>query len=102
MLRLKLDSSLTNTWSLSVVVHFPRARHHSKRRQLRVGAMDSTRNGRCHPKCHSAWCLRMVREDSGASREVRSNSWVAQIAVPNDPRYARLETNLGMGHAKKG
>ncbi|GFW22502.1 hypothetical protein TNCV_2170361 [Trichonephila clavipes] len=26
---------------------------------------------------------------------VRSNSWDAQLAVPNDPRYARLETNPG-------
>ncbi|GFS67984.1 hypothetical protein TNCV_1362261 [Trichonephila clavipes] len=25
--------------------------------------------------------------------QVRSNSWDAQLAVPNDPRYARLETN---------
>ncbi|GFV63191.1 hypothetical protein TNCV_2077231 [Trichonephila clavipes] len=28
---------------------------------------------------------------------VHSNSWDAQLAVPNDPRYARLETNLGIG-----
>ncbi|GFW96122.1 hypothetical protein TNCV_958351 [Trichonephila clavipes] len=33
---------------------------------------------------------------------VRSNSWNAQFAVPNDPRYARLKTNLGIGMAKEG
>ncbi|GFX06339.1 uncharacterized protein TNCV_505581 [Trichonephila clavipes] len=27
---------------------------------------------------------------------VRSNSWDAQLTVPNDPRCARLETNLGI------
>ncbi|GFW79120.1 uncharacterized protein TNCV_3631511 [Trichonephila clavipes] len=30
---------------------------------------------------------------------VRSNSCDAQLAVPNDPRYAQLETNLGIGQA---
>ncbi|GFW29126.1 hypothetical protein TNCV_2838661 [Trichonephila clavipes] len=33
---------------------------------------------------------------------VCSNSWDAQLAIPNDPRYARLETNLGIGQAKEG
>ncbi|GFS90112.1 hypothetical protein TNCV_507861 [Trichonephila clavipes] len=33
---------------------------------------------------------------------VRSNSWDAQLAIPNDLRYARLETNLGIGQAKEG
>ncbi|GFU87988.1 hypothetical protein TNCV_1335571 [Trichonephila clavipes] len=33
---------------------------------------------------------------------VRSNSWDAQLTIPNDPRYARLETNLGIGLAKEG
>ncbi|GFT74430.1 hypothetical protein TNCV_539471 [Trichonephila clavipes] len=33
---------------------------------------------------------------------IRSNSWDAQIPVTNDPRYARLETNLGIRQAKKG
>ncbi|GFX23688.1 hypothetical protein TNCV_3596301 [Trichonephila clavipes] len=33
---------------------------------------------------------------------VRSNSLDAKLAVPNDPRYARLETNLGIRQAKKG
>ncbi|GFT58700.1 hypothetical protein TNCV_1360661 [Trichonephila clavipes] len=26
--------------------------------------------------------------------EIRSNSWDAQLTVPNDSKYARLETNL--------
>ncbi|GFY04872.1 hypothetical protein TNCV_2175281, partial [Trichonephila clavipes] len=29
-----------------------------------------------------------------------SNSWDAQLAVPNYPRYARLETNMGIRQAK--
>ncbi|GFY22318.1 hypothetical protein TNCV_3299581 [Trichonephila clavipes] len=33
---------------------------------------------------------------------VRSNSWDDQHAVPNDPRYARLEANLGISQAKEG
>ncbi|GFW96340.1 transposable element Tcb1 transposase [Trichonephila clavipes] len=28
---------------------------------------------------------------------VRLNSWDTQLAIRNDPRYARLETNLGIG-----
>ncbi|GFX89802.1 hypothetical protein TNCV_2246021 [Trichonephila clavipes] len=28
---------------------------------------------------------------------VRSNSYDAQLTVPNDPRYTQLETNLGIG-----
>ncbi|GFS57067.1 transposable element Tcb1 transposase [Trichonephila clavipes] len=32
---------------------------------------------------------------------VRSNSWDAQLAVPNDPRYARFEANLGIGQDKE-
>ncbi|GFT44557.1 uncharacterized protein TNCV_2808081 [Trichonephila clavipes] len=31
----------------------------------------------------------------------RSNSRDTQLAVPNDPRYARNETNLGIGQAKE-
>ncbi|GFW02052.1 hypothetical protein TNCV_4853921 [Trichonephila clavipes] len=31
-----------------------------------------------------------------AHSTVRSNSWDTQLAIPNDPRYARLDTNLGM------
>ncbi|GFV26801.1 hypothetical protein TNCV_5000851 [Trichonephila clavipes] len=33
---------------------------------------------------------------------VRSNSRDAQLAVPIDPRYARLETNLGISQDKEG
>ncbi|GFU89254.1 uncharacterized protein TNCV_2549751 [Trichonephila clavipes] len=32
--------------------------------------------------------------------KVRSNLWDAQLTIANDPRYARLETNLGIDHAK--
>ncbi|GFW14528.1 hypothetical protein TNCV_2358521 [Trichonephila clavipes] len=28
---------------------------------------------------------------------IRSNSWEAQLAIPSYPRYARSETNLGIG-----
>ncbi|GFX14613.1 hypothetical protein TNCV_4016111 [Trichonephila clavipes] len=30
---------------------------------------------------------------------VRSNSWDAQLAVPNDPRYARLEKGSNSGNS---
>ncbi|GFS78235.1 glutamate receptor-interacting protein 1 [Trichonephila clavipes] len=33
---------------------------------------------------------------------VRSNSWDAKLVVPNDLKYARLKTNLGIGQAKEG
>ncbi|GFY29645.1 uncharacterized protein TNCV_1812251 [Trichonephila clavipes] len=33
---------------------------------------------------------------------VHANSRDAQVTVPNDHRYARLGTNLGIGQAKKG
>ncbi|GFU34977.1 uncharacterized protein TNCV_2992611 [Trichonephila clavipes] len=33
---------------------------------------------------------------------IRSNWWNAQLAIQNDPRYARLESNLGIGQAKEG
>ncbi|GFX04776.1 hypothetical protein TNCV_2247591 [Trichonephila clavipes] len=33
---------------------------------------------------------------------IRLNSWDAQLAVSNDPKYARLKTNLGIEQAKKG
>ncbi|GFW21426.1 hypothetical protein TNCV_1532501 [Trichonephila clavipes] len=32
---------------------------------------------------------------------VRSSSWDTQLAVPNDPRYSRLVTNLGIEKARK-
>ncbi|GFW66608.1 hypothetical protein TNCV_1370411 [Trichonephila clavipes] len=28
-------------------------------------------------------------------------SWDSHLAVPNDPRYARLKTNLGIGQVKE-
>ncbi|GFU62493.1 hypothetical protein TNCV_2594211 [Trichonephila clavipes] len=34
--------------------------------------------------------------------EIRSNLWDAQLTVPSDPRYARLETNLGIRQDKEG
>ncbi|GFX31075.1 hypothetical protein TNCV_2025781 [Trichonephila clavipes] len=33
---------------------------------------------------------------------VRPNSWDAQLTVPNDSRYDRLETNLGIEQANEG
>ncbi|GFW26205.1 uncharacterized protein TNCV_3397011 [Trichonephila clavipes] len=33
---------------------------------------------------------------------VRSNSWDAQLAVPNEPSYARLVTKLGIWQVKEG
>ncbi|GFT70689.1 uncharacterized protein NPIL_301691 [Nephila pilipes] len=56
------------TWFHSAAVQFPRA-HHSKRRRRWVGVKGSTLNGRRDPKCPSARCLRMVREDTGAPSE---------------------------------
>ncbi|GFU41695.1 hypothetical protein TNCV_1076071 [Trichonephila clavipes] len=33
---------------------------------------------------------------------IGSNSRDAQLTVPNDPRYSRLETNLRIGKANEG
>ncbi|GFV68177.1 hypothetical protein TNCV_1874591 [Trichonephila clavipes] len=33
---------------------------------------------------------------------VRINSWDTQLAVPNDPRYARVEAKLRIGQAREG
>ncbi|GFX52784.1 uncharacterized protein TNCV_3719741 [Trichonephila clavipes] len=64
LLRLNLDSSLKTTWFHSAAVQFPRARNHSKRRRQWEGNIKgNTLNGRRDPKCPSARCLRMVRED---------------------------------------
>ncbi|GFY27375.1 hypothetical protein TNCV_2069951 [Trichonephila clavipes] len=47
-------------------------------------------------------CCQLVQEDrEGPILDVRSNSWDAQLAIPNDPRYAQLETNLGIGQFKE-
>ncbi|GFW30339.1 uncharacterized protein TNCV_3851101 [Trichonephila clavipes] len=58
-------------------VHFPRARHHSKRRRRWVGVKGSTRNGHRNPKCPSSRHLRMVKEDSEAPSEGVTYEWMA-------------------------
>ncbi|GFX60797.1 uncharacterized protein TNCV_4977731 [Trichonephila clavipes] len=58
-------------------VHFPRARHHSKRRRRWVGVKGSTRNGRRDPRCPSAKHLCMVQEDTGAHSEGPTFAWRA-------------------------
>ncbi|GFV30676.1 uncharacterized protein TNCV_3931981 [Trichonephila clavipes] len=57
--------------------HFPRAWHLFKRSNRCVGVKGSTRNGRCDPKCPSARCLRMVREDTWVPSEGASCVWMA-------------------------
>ncbi|GFU52108.1 kinectin [Trichonephila clavipes] len=37
-----------------------------------------------------------------ANLEVRSNSRDGQLAIPNDARYAQMETNMGIGRPRKG
>ncbi|GFW66943.1 uncharacterized protein TNCV_4688281 [Trichonephila clavipes] len=58
-------------------VQFPRARHHSKRRRRWVGVKGSACNGRRDPKCPSAWCLRMVREDTVVPNEGATCAWMS-------------------------
>ncbi|GFW32523.1 uncharacterized protein TNCV_676811 [Trichonephila clavipes] len=77
LLRLDLDSSLKTSWFHSAAVDFPRAWHHSKRKGRWVGVMGSSRNGRCDPKCPSARCLRMVREDTGGPNKGTTCTWMA-------------------------
>ncbi|GFU07481.1 uncharacterized protein TNCV_2224771 [Trichonephila clavipes] len=77
LLRLNLDSSLKTTWFPSAAVHFPRARHHFKRRRRWVGVKGSTRNGPRDPKCPSARRLLLIREDTGAPNEGATCSWMA-------------------------
>ncbi|GFW87086.1 uncharacterized protein TNCV_1923121 [Trichonephila clavipes] len=82
LLRLNLDSSLKTTWLHYAAVQFPRARHYSKRRRRWVGVKGSTRNGRRDPQCPSARRFRIIREDTGASKEVALCAWmVADEAV---------------------
>ncbi|GFS54344.1 uncharacterized protein TNCV_4808551 [Trichonephila clavipes] len=76
LLRLNLDSSLKTPWFHSSAVQFTRARHLSKRRRRWAGVKGSTLNGRLHPKCPSARCLRKVREDTGAPREGATCAWM--------------------------
>ncbi|GFX28213.1 uncharacterized protein TNCV_15521 [Trichonephila clavipes] len=81
LLRLNLDSSLKTTWFHSTAVQFPRAWHHSKWRRRWMSVKGSTRNGRRDPKCPSARCLRMVREDTGAPNESATFAWKAADKV---------------------
>ncbi|GFS90104.1 uncharacterized protein TNCV_507801 [Trichonephila clavipes] len=76
LLRLNLDSLLETDWFHSAAVQFSRARHHSKRRHRWMGVKGNTRNGRRNPKCPSARCLRMVREDTGTSSEGDTCEWM--------------------------
>ncbi|GFX81559.1 histone acetyltransferase p300 [Trichonephila clavipes] len=58
------------------------AGHHSKRRRRWVAVNGSTRNGRRDPKCPSARCIHMIREDTGAPNECATCAWmVADEAV---------------------
>ncbi|GFV61740.1 uncharacterized protein TNCV_188971 [Trichonephila clavipes] len=77
LLRLNLDLSLKTTWFRFAAVQFPRAWHYSKLRRRWVGVKGSTRNGYRDPKCPSARCLRMVREDTGAPSEGGTCPWMA-------------------------
>ncbi|GFT21456.1 uncharacterized protein TNCV_2307141 [Trichonephila clavipes] len=69
----------TNLWGSGRPgkVQFPRALHHSKRRHRLVAVKGSARNGRRHPKCLSARCLRMVKEDTEDPSEGASYVWMA-------------------------
>ncbi|GFV53880.1 uncharacterized protein TNCV_166471 [Trichonephila clavipes] len=69
LLRLNLDSLLKMTWFHSTAVQFPRSWHHTKRRRRYLDFKGSIRNGHRDPKCPSARCLRMVREDTGTPSE---------------------------------
>ncbi|GFW15387.1 uncharacterized protein TNCV_3740911 [Trichonephila clavipes] len=69
LLRLNWNSSLKTTLFHFAAVQFPRARYHSKLMHRLVGVKGSTRNGCCDPKCPSARCPRMVREDTGTPRK---------------------------------
>ncbi|GFT25880.1 uncharacterized protein TNCV_1518391 [Trichonephila clavipes] len=81
VLRLNLDSSLKTTFFHSAAVQFPHARHHFKRRRRWVGVKGSTRNGACDPKCPSARCLRMAREDTGRPSEGATCAWMAATSA---------------------
>ncbi|GFW93756.1 uncharacterized protein TNCV_4220371 [Trichonephila clavipes] len=82
LLRLNLDSALKTTWFYSAAVQFPRAWHRSKRKCRWEGVKGSTLNGRNDPKCPSARCLSMFREDTGPPSEGATCVWmVADEAV---------------------
>ncbi|PRD35648.1 UNVERIFIED_CONTAM: hypothetical protein NCL1_10902 [Trichonephila clavipes] len=59
----------------STEVQFPLAWYHYKRRRRWVGVRGITRNGCRYPKCPSAKCLRMVRDDTGAPNEDATCTW---------------------------
>ncbi|GFS60569.1 uncharacterized protein TNCV_5073501 [Trichonephila clavipes] len=61
----------------SAAVQFPRAWHHSKRRRRLVDVKNSRSNGRRDPKCLSARCFHMVREDTGVPNEGATYAWMA-------------------------
>ncbi|GFV02958.1 hypothetical protein TNCV_2744211 [Trichonephila clavipes] len=69
---------------------FSRVRHHSKRSRRWVVVMGSTYNGLRDSNCPSA------------RRLLGSNPWDDQLAVTNNPKYARLETNTVIGQPKEG
>ncbi|GFS89122.1 uncharacterized protein TNCV_1258731 [Trichonephila clavipes] len=51
----------------------------------------------------SVWCLATFPSIFAVTLHlVRSNSCDAQLAILKDPRYAGLETNMGIGQSKKG
>ncbi|GFW31640.1 uncharacterized protein TNCV_4683131 [Trichonephila clavipes] len=76
LLRLNQDSSLKTAWFHSAAVQFPREWHHSERRCRQVGVKGSTRNERHNPRCPSARCLRMFREDTEARIEGATCAWM--------------------------
>ncbi|GFX45401.1 uncharacterized protein TNCV_1026611 [Trichonephila clavipes] len=79
-----LDIDLTlprNGWPANALMRYDRALRH-------------TSSLRCLETFRSIFAITLSL--------VRSNSWGAKLAVSNDPRYARLETNLGIGQAKEG
>ncbi|GFU28096.1 uncharacterized protein TNCV_3154071 [Trichonephila clavipes] len=83
LLRLNLNSSLKTTLFHFASVQFPRAWHHSKRRNQWEGSVKgSILNGCRDLKCPSARRLRMVREDTGDPSEGATCAWmVADDAV---------------------
>ncbi|GFV81827.1 uncharacterized protein TNCV_1057161 [Trichonephila clavipes] len=74
---LNLDSSLKTTWFHSAAVQFPRAWYYSKWRRRWLDVKGSRRNRRRDPKCLSARCLRMVREDTWTPSKGATCAWMA-------------------------
>ncbi|GFU18441.1 hypothetical protein TNCV_1981161 [Trichonephila clavipes] len=65
-------------------------------------AYESISHGFQSPACVLVVASRPNIKKKYTAKRVRSNWWDAQFTVPNYPRYARLETNLGIGQAKEG